>query len=166
MAEVGGLILSNLQYVKMILPFVVLNILLPTIDIISDIYMVAKLHFGVYECQWSSMEELDAFWSCKSDSYTFCSNATIANDNICRSITHEIYATVLFLPFFAAYLVCFYSWSQSEREKSKTFLFPLLGMYPQMGKCEFWFIKVKSDYNLFQRHLQSSKLCTKIWRKV
>ena len=144
MAELGGIIISKLQYVKMILPIMVLNILIPTIDIVSDIYMVAKLHFGVYECKWTSLEQLDDFWRCKSDPYSFCSNATTANDQICQSITHEIYATVLFIPCFATYLVCFYSWTQSDREKSKTFLFPLLGMYPQMGKCEFCIVKVMS----------------------
>ena len=134
MAEVKSLLKGNLRYVAKILPITLLNILLPTIDIVSDVYMIVKLYVGVYECKWTSTEKIDDYWSCRNDSHNFCSNSNTANDNICISITHPIYATVLFLPFFVTYSVCFYSWSQSVKEKSSNFLYPLLGIYPQFGK--------------------------------
>ena len=139
MAEVKSLLKGNLRYVAKILPITLLNILLPTIDIVSDVYMIVKLYVGVYECKWTSTEEIDDYWSCRNDSHNFCSNSNTANDNICTSITHPIYATVLFLPFFVTYSVCFYSWSQSVKERSSNFLYPLLGIYPQFGKrVLFW----------------------------
>jgi len=154
MAEVKSLLKGNLRYVAKILPITLLNILLPTIDIVSDVYMIVKLYVGVYECKWTSTEEIDDYWSCRNDSHNFCSNSNTANDNICTSITHPIYATVLFLPFFVTYSVCFYSWSQSEKGKSNNFLYPLLGMYPQFEALSV----IKCLYKDFEEGLAMKKI--------
>ena len=73
-----------------ILSFVMLNIALPTVDVTTDIIMIAKLFVGAWGCvnpRWWSEEHIQ--WEkCKVDPETFCQNKTIGGLNsICGRST-------------------------------------------------------------------------------
>ena len=48
---------NKFQVWNTILIILVLNILLPTADVITDLILIGKLYRGVYECKWS--EEIE-----------------------------------------------------------------------------------------------------------
>ena len=50
---------------------------------------------------------------------------------------HPVYASVLLVPFFLNYVVCWYTFYREARYKKYTFIFPLLNLYPQFGTTHF-----------------------------
>ena len=112
--------------VATILTIVVLNLLLPTADVFTDINLAVKLYTASPRCQLNK---------CPEDPVNCCSEDE--NKKHCKIYDpHPKMATVLLMPFLLNYIVCFYTFLRLTTHKKKyLFLFPLLSLYPQYG-CE------------------------------
>ena len=123
-----------------ILTIAVLNILLPTADVITDINLAVKLYKPLAEPEcvsyfsWRDGERLRGIYEeCREDPWTFCSKDE--NREYCILYDHSKTATVLLIPCLLNYIVCFYTFFRlTTNRKRYTFIFPLLNLYPQYGK--------------------------------
>ena len=119
--------MSKLQKIKIATPIIIFNIILPTLDILTDFIMVVKLFLGAYKCNNDNSPESEAFQQCQNvGPGQFCgtflqnistnleeNNQTInASDimNTCKISTHPVFAVGMFLPFIINYLSHFYLW--------------------------------------------------------
>ena len=171
-----------------ILIFVLLNIILPTVDVITDFLMIVKLFRGAYGCvnpRWWS-EDHKQWQQCLVDPRTFCVNSTLGGINatcerdpkrnfayscrspydwsndyqdwkacregpakfcpkkveqetdakICQFERHPLFGISMMTPFLVNYIFCFLTWWRLEKQRKKTFFFPLIDMYTQLGKCD------------------------------
>ena len=126
--------------VTTILTIVVLNILLPTADVFTDIILVVKLYSEpppgcrYYSSRWSGDTLRGIYEECDTDPRTFCSKHE--NREHCEFYDpHPKMATVLLMPCVLNYIVCFYTFFRlTTNRKRYTFIFPLLNLYPQYGK--------------------------------
>merc|ERR1711988_632422 len=119
--------------VATILSIVVLNILLPTADIYTDINLAVKLYTPSSGCKYYSWRDGDRleriYKECMEDPVTFCSHHI--NRKHCV-LSHYKMATVLLMPFLLNYIVCFYTFFRLTINRKKyLFIFPLLNLYPQ-----------------------------------
>ena len=119
-----------------ILTIVVLNILLPTADVVTDINLVVKLYNPPPICKYYDSDDDDIlrgiYDECVKDPVTFCSKDE--NREHC-AFSHPKMATVLLMPFLLNYIVCFYTFFRLTTSRKKyAFIFPLLNLYPQYGK--------------------------------
>ena len=117
--------------VKTILIISVLNILLPTLDTVTDINLVVKLYRGAQYCDPSPRQD-DDYEKCLEDPLGYCSNDE-NNQAVCRFSTHSKMATAMLIPFLLNYIVCFITFFRKEKNKKFTFIFALLNIYPQFG---------------------------------
>ena len=120
--------------VKTILTILVLNILLPTADVFTDINLVVKLYNSPPDCvnypSYGGDENRRIYLECLQDPLTFCSHPE--NGEHCFS--HYKMATLLLVPFILNYIVCFYTFFRLTTNRKKyLFFFPLLNLYPQYG---------------------------------
>ena len=88
-----------------ILIIFLLNILLPTLDTLTDINLVYRLYHGVDHDYRGSHGDPDYYM-----------------------------ATAMLIPFLLNYIVCFITFLRKEKNKKFTFIFALLNLYPQFGK--------------------------------
>ena len=121
-----------------ILTIMVLNLLLPTADIVTDLKLAVKLYTPSPGCEyysWHKGERLRGIYEeCLEDPVYFCSHEE--NRQHCMFFDYTNMATVLLMPFLLNYIVCFYTFLRLTTHKKKyLFLFPLLSLYPQYG-CE------------------------------
>ena len=116
---------------KMILRIMLLNIVLPTVDVFTDLLMTIKLFTGGYDC--SSQGDYEDYDKCLNvtDHDLYCSSN---NNPACYRETHPKFGTALLIPFLLSYIACFLTWARLNKNKKKTFIFPLLNIYPQFGK--------------------------------
>ena len=122
--------------VASILTILVLDILLPTADIITDLNLAVKLYkpLAVPGCVLISMYLIDynSWEDCWEDRVEFCSKNE--NRKYCY-FSHYKLATVLLMPCLLNYIVCFYTFFRlTPNRKKYLFIFPLLNLYPQYGK--------------------------------
>ena len=124
--------------VMTILTIVVLNIILPTADVVTDVRLAVKLYNPPAFCvrySWSDiLRDGERFptLQCQKDPLTFCSRN--GNSQHCV-LSHPRLATALIIPFLLNYIVCFYTFFRLTRDHKKyLFIFPLLNLYPQYGK--------------------------------
>ena len=130
--------------VATILTILVLNILLPTADVYTDIILMVKLYKPPPSCKddrsWSKVYILRGIYGelrgiyeeCKKDHLTFCSRDE--NREHCV-FSHPKMATILLMPFLLNYIVCFYTFFRlTTNRKRYTFIFPLLNLYPSTVK--------------------------------
>ena len=128
---------------KMILPIVLLNIVLPTVDVFTDLLMTIKLFTGGYACNYHDYYKcIDA-----TDRDLYCSSN---NNTACNLQTHPKFGTALLVPFLLSYIACFFTWARLNKNKKKTLIFPLLNIYPQFGKRNIYLI-IKCELYIFQR---------------
>ena len=118
--------------VKTILVLLVLNIILPTLDMGTDINLVVKLYRGAYYCEYR-YDDHDVYKKCEKDPVGYCSNDE-NNQNVCHFAYHYKMATSMLTPFLLNYIVCFITFLRKEKNKKFTFIFALLNLYPQFGK--------------------------------
>ena len=90
--------LSTWQMVKMFSPIVIFSILLPLVDIVTDLRMIITLYTGVYACNsneiyWIYGQDTyrEIFDTCRKDASTFCQQ----NPSLCSFAKHEKFATML-----------------------------------------------------------------------
>ena len=125
---------SVFQKAQKMIPFIALCIILPTVDVVTDVLLIKKLITGGYRCKHSEEDDNDIdFERCKANSVTYCTSEA-ANNDVCVHRNDPIYATALFLPFLLNYLVSFYTWKRICKNKMKTFIFPIINIFPQYGK--------------------------------
>ena len=122
---------SLIQRGQHIFPLLAFCIILPTVDLVTDLILVKKLYLGGYRC--TQADDEDGFEKCNDDSAAYCTSED-ANNDVCVYGNDPIYATALFLPFLLNYLVSFYTWKRICKKKMKTFIFPLFNFFPQYGK--------------------------------
>ena len=144
--------LNTWQMVKMFSPIVIFSILLPLVDILTDLRMIITLYTGVYACNsneiyWIYGQDTyrEIFDTCRKDASTFCQQ----NPSLCSFAKHEKFATMLLskllkqkafktetvsVPFLLNYFASFLTWYRREKNKLQTFIFPLLNIYPIFGK--------------------------------
>ena len=172
-----------------ILMFVLLNIALPSVDVITDILMIISLFRGAYGCvnfrwwsydykQWQEcLEDPEAWctgpsagglyekcdrtssglfeykcrdpylWSrdykdwkaCIETPTSFCSQQS-NETRICEFESHPKFGISLMIPYIFNYLICFLTWWRLDKTKRKSFFFPLINMYAQLGRC--FYVKV------------------------
>lgn len=119
------------QKVQKIFPLLAFCVILPTVDLVTDILLIKKLYTGGYRCRQS--QDNNDFEKCNKDSVNYCTSGT-ANEDMCVYGNDPIYATTMFLPFLLNYLVSFNTWKRVCKNKMKTFIFPLFNFFPQYGK--------------------------------
>ena len=128
--------------VATILTIVVLNILLPTADIYTDINLAVKLYTPptqppnckYYSSRYDGDRLRGIYNECRENPKTFCSKEE--NQEHCWFYNpYSKMATFLLMPFLLNYIVCFYTFFRlTTNRKRYTFIFPLLNLYPQYGK--------------------------------
>ena len=174
--------MTKLEIGKTVLIILVLNIILPTADVFTDLRLIEKLYRGVpmcnddterinhdedeyrkcdevgadqycigekvstavcgvwtgsgskYYCRyyrgWSS--EYPDYEQCEEVGYdTYCSDPA-TNKGICRGDLQKATIAML-IPFCLNYIFCFITFFRQGTDKKKTFIFPLLNLYPQFG---------------------------------
>ena len=114
--------------IEAILTILVLNILLPTADTVSDIHLAIKMYRPPPACVYHLYSE------CLEDPVNFCSDPY--NKHNCKFYESQPeIAVILLIPFLLNYLVCLYTFFRLTTERKKfLFIIPLLNLYPQFGK--------------------------------
>ena len=162
-----------------VLVFVLLSILLPSLDVITDLLMVEKLFTGNYGCvnpMWWS-QHYQQWQNCLKDPENYCSENRSFNstcllntegivryecrdpelwsphyrqwhycldspetfrqgheaEHVCQFQSHPMFGLSLLVPCLINYFLCFLTWWRLDTMKMKTFIFPLLNLYPQLG---------------------------------
>ena len=175
--------MTKLKIGKTVLIILVLNIILPTADVFTDLRLIEKLYRGVPGCnEWTEAIRRDSceedkcrrkvgaekycigekvstgvcglrtnsdskyycisyrHWSTEYQDYELCEKVGYdiycsdhaSNKNVCNS-THLTMGTAMLIPFCLNYIICFITFFRLGTDKKKTFIFPLLNLYPQFG---------------------------------
>ena len=119
------------------LTILILNILLPTADIVSDINLGLRLFKPTPRCEYFTFHRnrMDsAYQDCNKDPVTFCSrNETKRFCDFYQP--HPKMAMIFLIPCLINYIVCFYTFFRlTTHMKKYLFICPLLNLYPQYGK--------------------------------
>ena len=148
--------MSVMDKVKKVTPIVIFNIVLPTVDIITDLLIIIRLLEGAFQCgdedpdskfyQQCSEFGANKYCStlnnvCRPEAGKYhpffsrqCQNRDVDDaENICNKKGHPIFAMGLLLPFLLNYFVALYCWATMKRNP-KTIIFPLLNVFPQYGR--------------------------------
>ena len=72
---------STLQQIKSILVPVIFNIVLPTVDVITDARLIILLFLGAYTCTPVGEDDTEDYLKCEDDLDTNCTKVTTANDS-------------------------------------------------------------------------------------
>ena len=86
--------LSTWQMVKMFGPIVFFSILLPFVDIVTDLRMIITLYTGIQACDKTRIRmnwDWDTYRVCLANSSTFCQQTP----SLCNVETHPTFATML-----------------------------------------------------------------------
>ena len=83
--------LTTGQMVKMFGPIVFFSILLPFVDIVTDLRMIITLYTGIYACNETKIIYRDTYKVCRANSSTFCQQTP----TLCYVETHPKFATML-----------------------------------------------------------------------
>ena len=95
--------MEDVNQFKEIFLLVLLNILLPTVDVYSDLALVTKLYYG--KCEYRIRVSIKP---------------------------HPKWASLLLVPFLVNYTLCWIAWFTTEKQKKFTWIAALLGCYPQL----------------------------------
>ena len=64
-------------------------------------------------------------------------------------IPHPTWGTMMFMPYFLNYLICWYTWATTDKRKAISWVFALLSFYPQYVACKIiWQIWVNPKRGL------------------
>ena len=134
--------LTKFQKVKEIILITILNVLLPTVDILTDLISITKLYAGTethIDCDERS--EVITYWSDFDDNSSLEIESWYEGRRRCLENsssdgltfnTHPIWATSLLVPFLLNYLVTWSIWWNIDKSKTKTWIAPLLSVFPQV----------------------------------
>ena len=129
--------------VKETMLITILNVALPTVDILTDLMSITKFYIGNethYDCDEEN--ELNNFVENYNKSERVnpsilwtevkrkCIDASSANGFYHNR--HPIWATSLLVPFLINYLVTWFIWWSVDKRKTVGWIAPLLSVYPQV----------------------------------
>ena len=138
-----------------------LNVALPTVDVYSDIALAVKLYSNVSfvdttsDCRWSG--DYQIFWAYWGESNRAYSNG------------HPKWATSLLMSFLLNYLLSWRAWYLQEKENKKyTWIFALLGCYPQLvtGRIIWLFWKNPIDGMRERKQLERNLIENEIFTEA
>ena len=115
--------LTTQEKIKECLIVMTFNILLPSADVYSDIYLMTNLFLGIPRtryCQWHLLSEQE---------YADCMEKNIATVAI---ETFPLSASFLLGPCLINYGLCWLGWYSTEKRKKFSWIAPLLNCYPQL----------------------------------
>ena len=124
--------LTTFQKIKETILITILNVLLPSVDIFTDLGSVIKLYIGIRthpDCdEWSN--ELSAY----GDIWTVAKENCIENSSAEGIIytSQAGWATALFVPFLVNYVTTWVVWWSVDKKKTSSWVAPLLSVYPQV----------------------------------
>ena len=118
--------LTTLQKIKETILITILNVLLPSVDIFTDLGSVIKLYIGIRthpDCV-----------STYGDSWTVAKENCIENNSIegIIYVSQAGWATALFVPFLVNYVTTWIVWWSVDKKKTISWAAPLLSVYPQV----------------------------------
>ena len=129
--------MEDVNQFKEIFLLVLLNILLPTVDVYSDLALVTKLYYG--KCEYRIRVSIKP---------------------------HPKWASLLLVPFLVNYTLCWIAWFTTEKQKKFTWIAALLGCYPQLVAARiiwlFWTQPKKGvrEKKHLQRNLMEHEIFT------
>ena len=130
--------LTTFQKIKETILITILNVLLPSVDIFTDLGSVIKLYIGTKihpDCDKRS--ELEPYTS-EEDGLIAAIEKCAANSSADRItyISQPDWATALLMPFLINYIITWIVWWSVDKRKAVSWIAPLLSVYPQV-KREF-----------------------------
>ena len=150
--------LTRLQQVKETVLLTILNVALPTVDIVTDLINITKLYIGTpththcdeeselwpfakeRECSlnpsnYCTTDVTEFYWTYKidwsRDKITCMENRTSEGS---YNYSHPTFATFLLVPFLINYLVTWFIWWSVDKRKTTSWIAPLLSVYPQVRR--------------------------------
>ena len=147
-----------------ILPLVLFDIILPTLDIGTDSVLISKLYAINYACideNYDNCKEADnncdgkdnpachfvngnyscrhteTYKICLDDPKLFCMNSSSEDSGVsCKIGNNPKYASSLLFVFLLNYLMAWITWTRLSdvSTRKRTFIFPLLNCFPQFGE--------------------------------
>ena len=140
--------LTKFQKVKESILITILNVLLPTVDILTDLISITKLYTGTethIDCDersevithLSDFDDDDNLISIQAwyEGRRKCLENSSSSESTFNS--HPIWATSLLVPFLLSYLVTWFIWWSVDKSKTITWIAPLLSVYPQVIQQHF-----------------------------
>ena len=138
------------QLVKMTAPVFLFGVILPFVDMVTDLRMIIRLYVGVPGCSRSNSNN-SVYHACVGapDLEKYCQD----NLGACPTERHQIFAFMLLgkynlifdyvldyvvpVPFLLSYMASFLAWYRLEKNKLLTVVFPLFNLYPIFGWFSF-----------------------------
>lgn len=135
--------LTRFQKAKETILITILNILLPTVDILTDLISITKLYTGIEShTDCDDRSEVITHFSDFGDDYnqtpiqTWIEGRRRCLENSSSEgltfTSHPIWATSLLVPFLLNYLVTWFIWWSLDKKKTIIWIAPLLSVYPQV----------------------------------
>ena len=133
--------MTTFQKIKETVLVTILNVMLPSVDIFTDLGSVIKLYMGIRthsDCDESS--ELGPFGYDPWSQQTNFTNWTIAKEKCIANSTAEgiyyisqpVWATALLVPFLINYVTTWIVWWSVDKRKTVSWIAPLFSVYPQV----------------------------------
>ena len=129
--------LTTFQKIKETILITILNVLLPSVDIFTDLGSVIKLYIGIKthpDCdEW--INELSTY----GNSWTVAKENCIENSSAegIIYVSQAGWATALFVPFLVNYVTTWIVWWSVDKKKTISWVAPLLSVYPQVRTLQF-----------------------------
>jgi len=141
---------SRGEKIKEILILLLLNVILPSVDVYSDVGLILKFYvkgsrFNPYcnQVYWRLKERFNCYDNLPTSNVSY--------------ILHHNWGTMMLLPFLLNYLICWYVWAITDKRKTVTWVAALLSFYPQYVACkiiyQIWWVDPKRGLKK-KRHLE------------
>ena len=147
--------LTTFQKIKETILITILNVLLPSVDIFTDLGSVIKLYIGSkIHPDSDKRSELEPYTS-EEDGLIAAIEKCVANSSAdgITYISQPDWATALLMPFLINYIITWIVWWSVDKRKAVSWIAPLLSVYPQ----------VKREFNIaymLGNHFDISDLCS------
>ena len=145
---------SRGEKIKEIIVLSLLNVVLPSIDVYSDLALMTNFYVGSRFNPYCDEQRIGSSverFNCHYDNNVPTSNMTYTQ--------HNGWATMLLLPFMMNYLICWYVWATTDERKAVTWVAALLSFYPQYVACNvIWQIWTNPKRGLKKKRLLERNL--------
>ena len=124
------MLLDRGMKIKETVVLILINIVLPSVDVYTDLALIAKFYIGSRRnpyCDDKFFNE-NSLINCHYDESVPALNVTFT--------PHYGWGTLMLLPFLLNYLICWYVWATTEKRKAVTWIAELLSFYPQYVACK------------------------------
>ena len=152
--------LTRFQQVKETVLLTILNVALPTVDIVTDLINITKLYIGTpththcdeeselwlfakeRECSlnpnntYCTTDGTEWYWTVWTNKIDWSRDkiTCMGNRTCFYNYSHPIFATSLLVPFLINYLVTWFIWWSVDKRKTTSWIAPLLSVYPQVRR--------------------------------